>query len=133
MPKAIAILKVKTSGATRGAPDVAVTGLSWVHCSDVFLPGNHMAFVVVGTGPKLTALAADPNFRIGQQVTESATQGDGVEKWAEAKAAFAPGVLTQVNAYMDAHGLPRLTAQNTIVDLLRVFNPGFQIGDYDVF
>lgn len=128
MPKAIAILKVRT-GANRGAPDVAVTGLSWVHCSDTFLPGNYMAYIVVGTGAKLVALSSDPNFALGQQVTE----GDGVEKWAEAKAAIAPDVLTQVNAYMDAHGLPRLTAQNTILDLLRVFNPAFQIGDYDVF
>jgi hypothetical protein len=128
MPKAIVIMKVKT-GAGRGQPDVTVTGLSYVHCSDVFLPGNHMAYVVVGTGAKLTQLADDPNFRIGQQVTE----GDGIEKWAEARTAFAPGVLTQINAYMDAHGLPRLTAQNTMVDLLRVFNSAFEIGDYDVF
>lgn len=128
MAKAIVVLKVKT-GAGRGEPDVAVTGLSWVHCGDTFLPGNHQAYVVVGSGAKLTQLAADPNFRIGQQVTE----GDDVEKWAEAKAAIAPGVLTQINAYMDAQGLPRLTAQNTIVDLLRIFNPAFAIGDYDVF
>ena len=128
MAKAIVILKVKTD-TERGAPDVTVTGLSWVHCSDVFLPGNHMAFVVVGTGAQLTALAADDNFRIGQQVTE----GDDVEKWAEAKRAFASGVLTKINAYMDSQDLPRMTAGQSIVDLLRVFNSTFEIGDYDVF
>jgi hypothetical protein len=126
MPKAICVLKMKTT-AGRGQPDVPV-GVSFVHCGGVVLPGNYKAFIVTGTAAQLTNIAAHTNFLCGQAIAKN---GD-VYAWADSKTAIAAGARTKINNWLVANGHPALTAQNSIVDLIHVFQPGYIPSEDDV-
>lgn len=118
MAKAIIIAKMM-QGADRGIPDVA-QNVSFVHLGAVELPGQYKAFIVAGTGAQLTAISQHANFMVGQQITR-----DGeVENWEDAKTAIAPGAASTINTWLTNNGYDALTAENNIIDLLEVFEPG---------
>jgi len=112
----------------RGVPDVAQAGISFVHCGSVVLPGNYKAFIVTGTAAALTAVSQHANFLVGQAISKS---GD-VYAWADSKTAIAAGARTKISNWLVANSYPALTAQNSIVDLIRIFQPGYSPGEDDV-
>jgi hypothetical protein len=115
------------AGENRGTPDVAnADDLSFVHIGEDGLPGNNKAYVVTGTGAALLALASDPNFLLGQQITWD--EEGNFANWEDSRTAIAPGVLSQINAYLSDNGHGPLAAQDSIVDLLDIFYPGFSPG-----
>lgn len=127
MAKVLVIVKMKTT-LERGVPDIA-ENISFVHCGSVLLPGNYKAFVVVGTGTQLQAIANHANFLVGQQITSS---GD-VEQWQDARTAIAPGAATKINTWLVNNGHEALTAEDSIVDLIRIFQPGYEPGTDNVW
>ena len=125
MPRAIVITKMVQTGEDRGVPDVANAGdLSFVHIGSGGLPGNNKAYVVTGTGAALTALASDPNFMLGQQISQD---GD-VTAWEDSRTAIAPGVKGDINTWLTNNGHGTLGAEDSILDLLHVFYPGHSPG-----
>lgn len=127
MAKAMAIIKMRQT-VNRGAIDANIAGLSWVHCSDVDLPGAYKAFVVTGTGAQLTALSNHANFLVGQQIRRN---GD-MDAWEDARTAIAAGAATRINTWLTANGYPAMTAQGTLLDLIQLFVPGYVPGQDDV-
>lgn len=125
MPKAIAIVKMKTD-ANRGVPDVPVN-VNFVHCG-VDLPGSYKAMIVTGTGAQLTAISNHANFVAGQQIQKNGE----VWAWEDSRTAITQGASTKINNYLTAHGHAPMTAQNSILDLLRVFRPDYEPGQDDV-
>ena len=131
MPKAIVIVKMKTGATTRGQLDAGTAGaaVSFVHCGSVELPGAYKAFVVSGTAAQLTAITQHVNFLVGQQITKTGE----VENWADAHSAIAAGAATKINTWLTNNGYKALTAQDSIVDLLRVFQPDYEPGADNVW
>jgi hypothetical protein len=124
MAKALIVAKMKQVDG-RGAPDLAQE-ISRVHLGSVELPGHYKAFIVAGTGAQLLAIAGYANFLVGQQITK-----DGeVEQWSDANKAIAPGAAATINTWLTNNGYAALTAQDSILDLLEIFEPGIsnQIG-----
>lgn len=130
MAKAIVIVRMKTGAQDRGQLDAGAAGdaVSFVHCG-VNLPGNYQAYIVTGTGAQLTAISNHANFVAGQQISKSGE----VWAWQDSRTKIAAGALTKNNTWLVANGHKALTAQNSIVDLLRVFAPGYEPGQDDVF
>ena len=125
MPRAIVITKMIQTGEDRGVPDVAnADDLSFVHIGATGLPGQNKAYVVTGTGAALTALSSDPNFMLGQQISR-----DGeVTAWEDSRTAIAAGVKGDINTWLTNNGHGTLGAEDSILDLLHVFYPGYSPG-----
>lgn len=130
MAKAICIVKMKTGAQTRGQLDAGAAGsaVNFEHCG-VDLPGNYQAYIVTGTGAQLTAITQHANFVAGQQIQKNGE----VWAWADSRTKIAAGALTKINTYLVANGHEAMTAQNSIVDLLRVFKADYEPGQDDVF
>lgn len=129
MAKAIVIVKMKTGELDRGQLDCGTAGaaVNSVHCG-VDLPGNYQAYIVTGTGAQLTATSNHANFVAGQQIQKNGE----VWAWEDSRAAIAQGALTKINNYLTANGHAPMAAQNSILDLLRVFQPDYEPGQDDV-
>lgn len=129
MTKAICIVKMKTGATDRGQLDAGAAGaaVSFVHCG-VNLPGNYQAYIVTGTGAQLTAITQHANFVAGQQISKSGE----VYAWADSRTKIAAGALTRINGWLTNNGREALTAQDSILDLLRVFKPDYAPGQDDV-
>lgn len=56
--------------------------------------------------------------------------GDGlVQNWRDARVkAIAPGALTTINTWLTNNGHDPMTAENSVLDLVRVFVPGYVLG-----
>ena len=127
MTKAIIIAKMRTT-ADRGWPNVGQVGISFVHCGSVELPGAYKAFIVTGTVAQLTAISQHANFLVWQQISKS----DEVYAWTDSRTAIAAGAAVKINTWLVNNGYKALTAQNSIVDLIRIFQPGYEPGMDDV-
>jgi len=127
--KAIIIAKMKTGALTRGQFDAGAAGdaVNFVHCG-VDLPGNYQAYIVTGTGAQLTAISQHANFVAGQQISKNGE----VYAWEDSRTAIAPGAATEINTWLVANGHEPLTAQDSILDLLRIFAPDYEPGQDDV-
>lgn len=129
MPKAIIVVKMKTGATTRGQLDAGTAGdaVNFVHCG-VDLPGAYQAYIVTGTGAQLTSISNHANFLVGQQIQKNGE----VWAWEDSRTAIAPGAATTINTWLQNNGYEPLTAQDSILDLLRIFAPDYEPGQDDV-
>jgi len=108
MAKAIAVIKADSTGA----PDIGTGWHRWVWVGD--LPGAWAFYIIVGTGPQLTAIDAHANTGWGMVVTS-----DGTNRWPQLDQAIPAGARTRLNTFLSARGLPTAPAGTTLLQVIR--------------
>jgi len=130
MPKAIIIAKKIASGPGRGRPDIP-DAVHFVRLSEVDLPANYKAYIVTGPAARLQAIAAHPNFLVGQQITWDSDDDDW--NWVDGQIAIAEGAKIQINTWLQNNGYDPLGAGDSIIDLIRIFAPEYEPGKSDIY
>lgn len=126
MAKAIIICReIQTVGVTKGAPDIGTGYGGWVYIGN--LPGAYAVYVIVGTGPQLTAIDAHVNTIGGLLVT------NGGIRWSQLDVAIPVALRTKINVYRANNSLGPIPANATLLQVVRIAASHFDWGSHDVF